>query len=83
MLSKFYTLFFWKTYLRSKLGPRLLCLFELKDSGEAFCCSPSDQRTKDHIAVEDSGHKCVCNISTRESENLKDLFCKSYILNLN
>ena len=55
MLSKFYTFlhlhfytFFSKTYLRDKLGPRLLCLFELKDSGEAFCCSPSDQRSKDH-----------------------------------
>ena len=38
------------------------------------------------IVVEDSGHKCVtnvCNNSVRESENLKDLFCKSYILNLN
>ena len=32
------------------------------------------------IVVEDSGHKCVCNNSTLESENLKDLFCKSYIL---
>ena len=35
------------------------------------------------IVVEDSGHKCVCNNCTRESENLKDLFCRSYILNLN
>ena len=35
------------------------------------------------IVVEDSGHKYTCNNSTRESENLKDLFCKSYILNLN
>ena len=48
ILSKFYTSFFWKTYLCDKLDPRLLCLFELKDSGEAFCCSPSDQRSKDH-----------------------------------
>ena len=24
------------------------------------------------IVVEDSGHKCTCNNSTRESENLKD-----------
>ena len=29
------------------------------------------------IVAEDSGHKCTCNISTRESENLKDLFCTS------
>ena len=40
--------FFSKTYLRDKVGPRLLCLFELKDSGEAFFCSHSDQRSKDH-----------------------------------
>ena len=48
MLSKFHTLLFSKTYLRDNLAPRLLCLFELKDSGEAFCFSPSDQRSKDH-----------------------------------
>ena len=48
MLSKFYTSFFAKTYLRDNLGPRLLCLFEFKDSGEAFCCSLSDQRSKNH-----------------------------------
>ena len=48
MLSKFHTSFFSKTYLREKLGPRLLCLFELKDSREAFSCSLSDQRSKDH-----------------------------------
>ena len=48
ILSKFYTSLFSKTYLRDKLGSRLLGLFELKDSGEAFCCSPSDQRNKDH-----------------------------------
>ena len=35
------------------------------------------------IVVEDSGRKCTRNNSTRKSENLKDLFCKSYILNLN
>ena len=75
MLSKFHTSSFSKTDLRNNLGPRLLCLFELKDSREAFCCSPSDQRSKDHI--EYSGHKCTCNNSTRESENLKDLFCKN------
>ena len=32
MLSKFHTSFFPKTYLRDNLGPRLLCLFEVKDS---------------------------------------------------
>ena len=47
MLYKFHTLYFSKTYLHDNFGPRLLCLFELKDSGEAFC-SPSDQRSKDH-----------------------------------
>ena len=35
------------------------------------------------IVVEDSGHKYTCNNSTCESENLKDLFCNRYILNLN
>ena len=48
MLSKFHTSFFSKTYLREKLGPRLLCLFELKDNSEAFSCSISNQRSKDH-----------------------------------
>ena len=27
------------------------------------------------IVVEDIGHKCTCNNSTGESENLKDFFC--------
>ena len=35
------------------------------------------------IVVEDSGHKCTCNNSTPESQNLKDLFFKNYLLNLN
>ena len=35
------------------------------------------------IVAEDGGRKCVCNNSTPESENHKNLFCKSYILNLN
>ena len=48
MLSKFHASFFSKTYLHDNLGPRLLCLFELKDNGEGFCCSLSDQRSKDH-----------------------------------
>ena len=55
MLPKFYTSFFSRTYLRDNLGPRLLCLFKLKDSNEAFCCSPSDQKAKISV-VEDSGH---------------------------
>ena len=48
ILSKFHTSFFSKTYLRDNLRPRLLCLFEFKQSGEAFCSSPSDQTSKDH-----------------------------------
>ena len=48
MVSKFYTSVFSKRYLRDNLGSRLLCLFDLKDSGEAFCYSPLDQRSKDH-----------------------------------
>ena len=40
--------FFSKTYLRSNLDPKLLHLFDLKDSGEAFCCNLSDQTGKDH-----------------------------------
>ena len=47
MQSKFHR-FFSKTYLGDNLGPRLLCLFQLKDSSEGFCYSPSDQRSKDH-----------------------------------
>ena len=47
MQSKFHR-FFSKTYLGDNLGPRLLCLFQFKDSGEGFCYSPSDQRSKDH-----------------------------------
>ena len=82
ILSKFHTSFFSKPYLRDNLGPRLLWLFELKDSSEAFCCSPSDQRSKNHCRRRYCSH-CTCNNSARESENLKDLFCKSYILNLN
>ena len=35
------------------------------------------------IVVEDTGHKCTCNNSFRECENLKDFFCKSYISILN
>ena len=34
------------------------------------------------IFIEDSGHKCTGSNSTRESENLKDLYCKTNILNL-
>ena len=36
MLSRFYTSFFSKTYLPDNVGPRPLCLFELKDNDEAF-----------------------------------------------
>ena len=77
MQSKFHR-FFSKTYLGDNLGPRLLCLFQFKDSGEGFCYSPSDQRSKDHCR-KDSDHKCTCNNSTCESKNLKDFFYTSYI----
>ena len=76
MLSKFYTSFFSKTYLHDNLGPRLLCLFELNNNGEAFAAVLQIKEAK-IIVAEDSGHKCTGNISTRESENLKDLFCTS------
>ena len=31
--------------------------------------------------MEGSGHKSVCNNFPRESENIKNLFSKNYILN--
>ena len=66
MLSKFHTSLFSKTYLRDNLSLRVLCLFELKESGEAFCCSPSDQRSKDHCRRR---YKSTCNNSSREIVN--------------
>ena len=51
MLSKFHASFFSKTYVRENLGPRLLRLFELKDSGEALCCRLSDQRSLSYKIV--------------------------------
>ena len=68
MLSKFHTSLFSTTNLRDSLGPRLLWFFELKDSSKTFCCSPADQRSKDHCRRR---YKCTCNNSTRESETLR------------
>ena len=81
MLPKFHISFFSKTYLRSNVDPKLLYLFDFKDSGEAFAAMRQIKQAK-IIVIEGSGHKCVCNNSTRESENLKYLFCKNDILNL-
>ena len=80
MLSKFHTSFFQKlTYVTtSVLG---YCNFS--NLRTAVRTAVLQIREAKIIAVEDSGHKCVCNNSTRERENLIDLFCKSYILNLN
>ena len=83
MLSKFDTLFFSKNYPRDNLGPRLLCLFKLKDSGEAFCCSPSDQRSKDHCRRRQWSQMFFLIILLVKVKPLKDLFCKSHTLNLN
>ena len=82
MLSKFHASFFQKlTYVTtSVLG---CCAFSnLRTTLKLFAAVLQIKKAK--IIVEwDSGHKCICNNSIRESQNLKDLFCKSYILNLN
>ena len=77
MLSKFHTSFFPKTYVRDNLGPS-----NLRTAVELFAAVLRIKEAK-IIVVEDSGHKCTCDNSTCESENLKGLLCKSYILNLN
>ena len=82
MLSKFQTSYFSKTYLRDNLRPRLLAVSNLRTAVKLFAAVLEIKEAK-IIVVEDSGHKCTCNNSTRESENLKNFFCKSYILNLN
>ena len=84
MLSKFLTLFFFFqkiTYVAtSVLG---YCGFSnLMTPVKLFAAVLHIKEAKT-IVVEDSGPKCTCNNSTRESENLKDLFCKRYIFNLN
>ena len=82
MLSKFHTSFFQKlTYATtSVLG---CCAFSnLRTAVKLFVAVLQTKKEK-IIIVEDSGHKCTCSNSTRESENLKDLFCKNDILNLN
>ena len=70
MLSKFYTFlhlhfytFFSKTYLRDKLGPRLLCLSNLRTVVKLFAAVLQIKEAK-IIVVEDSGHKCICNVKT-------------------
>ena len=70
MLSKFCASFFSKPYSSLRTVVKL------------FAAVPQIKETK-IIVIEDSGHKCTCNNFTRESKNLNDLFCKSYILNLN
>ena len=83
MLSKFYTPFFFQkpTYsTTSFLDYRAFS--NLRTVVKLFAAVLQIKEAK-IIVVEDSGHKCTCNNSTHESKNLKDLFCKSYILNLN
>ena len=82
MLSKFHKLFFQKlTYVTTSVLD--YCAFSnLKTVVKLFATVLQIKEAK-IIVVEDSRHKCTFNNSTRESENLKDLFCKRYILNLN
>ena len=83
MLSKFLTLFFFQklTYVAtSVLG---YCGFSNLMTSVKFFAAVLHIKEAKTIVVEDSGPKCTCNNSTRESENLKDLFCRSYTLNLN
>ena len=82
MPSKFHTLFFSKlTYVTtSVLG---YCVFlNLRTVVKLFAAFLQIKEAK-IIVIEGSGHKCTSNNSTRESYNLKDLFCQSYILNFN
>ena len=81
MLSKFNTSFFSKlTYVTT--SALSYCVFSnLRTAVKFFAAVLQIQESK-VIVAEDSGHKCTCNNSARETENLKDLFCKSHILNL-
>ena len=81
MLSKFYTFFKKLTYVTTSVLD-YYAFSNLRTRVKLFAAVLQIKEAK-IIVVEDSGHKCICNNSTRESENLKDLFCKSYILNLN
>ena len=67
MLSKFYTSFFQKlTYVTtSVLGYRAFS--NLRTAGKLFAAVLQIKEAK-IIVVEDSGDKCTCNNSTRESE---------------
>ena len=81
MLSKFHIFFQKLTYvITSVLG---YCAFSnLRTTVKLFAGVLQIKETK-IIVVEDSGHKCTSNNSTRESENFRDFFCKSYIWSLN
>ena len=76
MLSKFHTSFFFK-----KFPYRGYCSISNSRTAVKLFAAVLQIEEAKIIVVEDSGHKC--NNSTRESGNLKDLFCKSNILNLN
>ena len=82
MLSKFHTSFFQNlTYVTtSVLG---YCAFSNLRTAVKLFAAVLQMKEAKIIVVEDSGPKCTRNNSTRKSENLQDLFCKSYILNLN
>ena len=77
MLSQFHTSYF------SNLPYLGYCtISKLRTAVKLFAAVLQIKEAK-IIVLEDSGHKSTCNNSTRQSENLKHLFCKSYILNLN
>ena len=82
MLSKFILHFFQQLIYVTSLVLGCCAFSNLRTAVKLFAAVLQIKEAK-IIVVEDSGHKCTCNNSTRESENLKDLFCKSYILNLN
>ena len=83
MLSKFLTLFFFQKLTDVATSVLGYCGFSNLMTSVKFFAAVLHIKEAKTIVVEDSGPKCTCNNSTRESENLKDLFCRSYTLNLN
>ena len=82
MLSKFILHFFQQLIYVTSLVLGCCTFSNLRTAVKLFAAVLWIKETN-VIVVEDSSHKCICNNSTRENENLKDLFRKSYILNLN
>ena len=81
MLHNFILHFFQKlTYIATSILN--YCIFStLRTAVKLFAAIHQIKQAK-IIVIEGSAHKSVCKNSTRESENLKHLFCKNYILNL-